>query len=38
MEIYRYVRVSSTEQNEDQQMIVLADRGVPGKNIFMDKQ
>lgn len=36
--IYGYVRVSSIEQNEDRQMIALAEAGVPEKNIFMDKQ
>lgn len=36
--IYGYVRVSSTDQNEERQMVVLAEVGVPEKNIFMDKQ
>ena len=36
--IYGYVRVSSTDQNEDRQMIALRQRRVPEKNIFMDKQ
>lgn len=36
--IYGYVRVSSIDQNEDRQMIALAEAGVPEKNIFMDKQ
>ncbi len=36
--IYGYVRVSSTDQNEERQMIALAEAGVPEKNIFMDKQ
>ena len=35
--IYGYVRVSSTDQNEDRQMIALSEAGVPKKNIFMDK-
>ena len=35
--IYGYVRVSSTDQNEDRQMIALSEVGVPKKNIFMDK-
>lgn len=35
--IYGYVRVSSTDQNEDRQMIALSEVGVPQKNIFMDK-
>lgn len=36
--IYGYVRVSSIDQNEDRQVIALAEAGVPEKNIFMDKQ
>lgn len=35
--IYGYVRVSSTDQNEDRQMIALSEVGVLKKNIFMDK-
>ena len=35
--IYGYVRVSSTDQNEDRQIIALSEVGVPKKNIFMDK-
>ena len=35
--IYGYVRVSSTDQNEDRQMIALSEAGVPKKNIYMDK-
>ena len=35
---YGYVRVSSTDQNEDQQMIALHHVGVEDKHIFMDKQ
>ncbi|MGN0316191.1 MAG: recombinase family protein [Fusicatenibacter sp.] len=38
MNIYGYVRVSSTDQNEDRQMIALREAAVPEKNIFMDKQ
>ncbi len=38
MNIYGYVRVSSTDQNEDRQMVALTEAGVPEKNIFMDKQ
>lgn len=37
LNIYGYVRVSSTDQNEDRQMIALSEVGVPQKNIFMDK-
>ena len=35
---YGYVRVSSTDQNEDRQMIALHQVGVEDKQIFMDKQ
>ena len=33
-----YVRVSSTDQNEDRQLIALANVGVEKKYIYMDKQ
>ena len=36
--IYGYVRVSTKEQNEDRQLIVLHEVGVLQKNIYMDKQ
>ncbi len=35
---YGYVRVSSTDQNEDRQMIALSACEIPKKNIYMDKQ
>lgn len=35
---YGYVRVSSTDQNEDRQMIALSACDIPQKNIYMDKQ
>lgn len=38
MNIYGYVRVSSTDQNEERQMVALREVSVPEKNIFMDKQ
>ncbi len=38
MKIYGYVRVSSTDQNEDRQMIALDEANVPEENIFIDKQ
>lgn len=38
LSIYGYVRVSSTDQNEDRQMIALQEAAVPEKNVFMDKQ
>lgn len=34
---YGYVRVSSTEQNEDRQLVALTEAGVLRKNIYMDK-
>lgn len=36
--IYGYIRVSSVDQNEDRQRIALRGRGIPERNIFMDKQ
>ena len=36
--VYGYVRVSSTDQNEDRQMIALREVKVADENIFMDKQ
>ena len=38
MKIYGYVRVSSTDQNEDRQMLALREVAVPENNIYMDKQ
>lgn len=38
MAIYGYVRVSSTDQNEERQLIALREKGVDPNNIFMDKQ
>ncbi len=35
--IYGYARVSTTEQNEDRQILSLKEMGVPEKNIFLDK-
>lgn len=35
---YGYVRVSSTDQNEDRQLIALREKAVSDKNIFVDKQ
>lgn len=37
-QIYGYIRVSSTDQNEDRQRIALAQKHIPAKNIYMDKQ
>jgi len=36
--VYGYIRVSSTDQNEDRQVIALREKGVPEKNTYMDKQ
>ena len=36
--IYGYVRVSSTDQNEDRQMIAMSDSNVPNGNVYIDKQ
>ncbi|WP_304585029.1 recombinase family protein [Acutalibacter muris] len=38
MKVYGYIRVSSTDQNEDRQRIALDAKGVSIQNIFMDKQ
>ena len=35
---YSYIRVSSTEQNEDRQLDAMRLSEVPEKNIYMDKQ
>ncbi len=36
--VYGYVRVSSTDQNEDRQMLAMQERGVALDHIYMDKQ
>lgn len=36
--IYGYVRVSSTDQNEDRQLHALIKENVPINNIFIDKR
>ena len=38
MKTYGYIRVSSTDQNEDRQMLAMAEQHIPEKNIFLDKQ
>ena len=35
---YGYIRVSTKEQNEDRQLIAMAEMGIPENMIFMDKQ
>lgn len=36
--VYGYVRVSSIDQNEDRQLIVMDENSVPSKNVYIDKQ
>ena len=36
--IYGYIRVSSTDQNENRQLDAIHEVGVPEKNIYLDKQ
>lgn len=36
--IYGYIRVSTREQNEIRQLVVMKNFGVPSENIFIDKQ
>lgn len=36
--VYGYVRVSSIDQNEDRQLVVMDENNVLGKNIYIDKQ
>lgn len=38
MGVYGYIRVSSTDQNEDKQMVALRGVPVPPNRIYMDKQ
>ena len=38
MAAYGYIRVSTKEQNEDRQRIALAEVGIDGSEIYMDKQ
>lgn len=38
MNTYGYARVSAKDQNEERQMIALAEAGVDKKNVYMDKQ
>lgn len=35
---YGYVRISSADQNEDRQLVIMRDEGVPEENIFIDKK
>lgn len=38
MEIYGYIRVSSTDQNTARQFVALEKMEIPKKNLFVDKQ
>ena len=38
LKTYGYIRVSSTDQNEDRQLIAMKEHKIPKGNIFMDKQ
>ena len=38
MQICGYIRVSSTDQNEDRQVLALREKGVPSEKLFIDKQ
>lgn len=38
MKVYGYIRISSTDQNEDRQRLAMAAKSVPAQNIFLDKQ
>ena len=36
--VYGYVRVSSMDQNENRQLVVMEEHNVPQKNVYVDKQ
>ncbi len=38
MNVYGYVRVSTTDQNDDRQIQAMKEKNVPYNNIFVDKQ
>ena len=38
MNIYGYIRVSSTDQKEDRQLLALKELDVPNMRIYLDKQ
>ena len=35
---FGYMRVSSTDQNEDRQLLALQEKEIPQNNVYMDKQ
>ncbi len=37
MSMYGYIRVSSTDQNEDRQMLAMVEMKIPIKHVFIDK-
>ena len=36
--VYGYIRVSSTDQKEDRQIIELGKKNIPKENIYVNKQ
>ena len=38
MKTYGYIRVSSTDQNEDRQLFAMEEQNIPQSNIYIDKQ
>jgi len=38
LKIYGYIRVSSTDQNEDRQLVAMNEQNIPRAQIFIDKQ
>jgi DNA invertase Pin-like site-specific DNA recombinase len=38
MTVYGYVRVSSSDQNEERQVLAMKERGVSKQNLYIDKQ
>ena len=35
--MYGYVRVSSIDQNEDRQLVIMDENNVPKSNVYIDK-
>ena len=38
MNVYGYIRVSSTDQNEERQVVAMKEVNVPNENMYIDKQ
>jgi len=38
LNVYRYIRVSSIDQNEDRQIVAMTELKIPQNNIYIDKQ